>query len=256
MYRIRVVVTLLLHGDGLVKTVRFRKPRYIGDPINAVKILNDKEVDELVVLDISPDRHSREPNYLAIEDIVSEAFMPVAYGGGISTVDQIGTITRCGVEKCILCTAAHRTPELIDSAAERFGSQSTVVCIETKRRLWGKPRAFVNSGRELIDRPLSLYARELEQRGAGELFLYSIDRDGTYRGYDLDVLRSLASSVSIPVVACGGAGTLRHLREAVTVGNCAAVAAGSIFVYHGPRRAILITYPSQADLARFVYPPS
>ncbi len=205
MRRIRVIPTLLLNADGgLVKTVKFAKRTYIGDPINAVKIFNAREVDELVLLDIDATPLGRTPNFELIEDIVSEAFMPVAYGGGVTSIDEMASLFRCGLEKVIISSSVHRTPQLVNEAAARFGSQSVVVCIDVKKSWFGKyqvrsgPKSFTNV-------PPQDIARTAVTLGAGELIVHSMDRDGTYLGYDLELLRLVASKIEVPVIACGGA---------------------------------------------------
>ena len=247
MNRKRVIPVLLIDRDGgLVKTVRFGKRTYIGDPINAVRIFNDKEVDELVVLDIDAGKDNRAPNVRFIEDIVSEAFMPISYGGGISTVQQMRELNRAGAEKCILRTAALTHPELVEQAASEFGSQSVVACIDYKRNWLGNTTVASSSGNHK-QAPVAL-ASELVQRGAGELIVQSIDRDGTFQGYDIELLRSIVSAVRVPVVACGGAGSIQHLRSGIVEAGCDAVAAGSMFVYQAQHRGVLISYPGQQEL--------
>jgi cyclase len=243
MRRVRVIPTLLLNSSGgLVKTVRFTKRTYIGDPINAVKIFNDKKVDELVLLDIDATRENRLPAFNLIEDIVSEAFMPVGYGGGIKTVNDMARLFRSGVEKVVLSSAAVADLELIRKGADRFGSQSIVVCLDVRKGWWGRYNVTTRSGtRRHLGTPED-WAQKACLAGAGEVIIYSIDRDGTYRGYDLSLLVRINQAVEVPVVACGGAGSKEDFAAAVNVG-CDAVAAGSVFVYHGAQRGVLITYP-------------
>jgi imidazole glycerol-phosphate synthase subunit HisF len=242
MRRIRVIPTLLIQNGGLVKTVRFKKPTYVGDPINAVKIFNDKEVDEIVILDISAARDRTPPNLQMISDIAGEAFMPLGYGGGITTTDEIQTILRAGAEKVVLNTSALENPGLIAEAARRFGSQSVVVSIDVKRKLGGRYEVLTRGGAKRTGRDPVTVAREVEGLGAGEIFLTSIDREGTYEGYDLNLIEEVSRAVSVPVIACGGAASVDNLAAAVRAGASAA-AAGSMFVFHGPHRAVLINYP-------------
>jgi imidazole glycerol-phosphate synthase subunit HisF len=252
--RIRVIPTLLIDRDGrLVKTVRFGARTYIGDPINAVRIFNQKQVDELLLLDIDATRDGREPNYGVIEDIVSEAFMPVGYGGGVRSVDQIGTLLRLGLEKVVLSSAAFEMPALVTEAASRFGDQAIVVCLEVKRSLFGSYGVKTRSGSKDTGETPEAAAKGLVARGAGEIIVYSIDRDGTWQGYDVALLARVAAAVGVPVVACGGASGLADLRAAVADAGCSAVAAGSLFVYQGKGRGVLITYPSQQTLAAEVF---
>jgi cyclase len=252
MRRIRVIPTLLIQNGGLVKTVRFKDPTYVGDPINAVKIFNEKEVDEIIILDISSARERTAPELRMISDIAGEAFMPFGYGGGITTVDQIKAILRAGAEKVILNTVAVEIPGLITEVSRRFGSQSIVVSIDVKRKLGGKYEVLIRSGSAKTGMDPVTTAREAERLGAGELFLTSIDREGTYKGYDLDLIAIVSKAVSIPVVACGGATSVEDLSAAVKAG-ASAVAAGSMFVFHGPHRAVLITYPGQELLKDRLY---
>lgn len=249
MRRVRVIPTLLIDDDArLVKTVRFGARAYIGDPINAVRIFNQKEVDELVLLDIDASKSARPPAFAVIEDIVSEAFMPVAYGGGIRSMDDVATLFRSGIEKVVLSTSALETPELVTQIAERFGNQAVTVCLPVKTTLLGKHRVRIRGSQKDTGCTPESVAAEMIQRGAGEIIVYSIDRDGTYRGYDLALLRSVSRIASAPVVACGGAASLDDFRTAILDGGCAAVAAGSLFVYQGPKKGVLITYPTPEQL--------
>lgn len=249
MFKARVIPCLLLRNGGLVKTVKFQQPRYVGDPINAVRIFNDKEVDELAFLDISATPAGRGPNFELIASIVSEAFMPFAYGGGITTLEQIKQLFAIGVEKIILNTAASDDPSLVSRAADHAGSQSVVVSIDVRKSLMRKYSVSTRCGTtDLKVDPVS-YATTMESAGAGELLLTAVDRDGTMSGYDLPLVEAVCRAVSIPVIASGGAGSLAHLRDAIAHG-ASAVAAGSLFVFHGKHRAVLITYPEYAELKK------
>lgn len=247
MTRIRVIPVLLLARSGIVKTVKFEKPQYLGDPINAVRIFNEKRADELVLLDIEATAKGRV-DFDWVEDIVSEAFMPIAYGGGINSLSQCAELFKRGVEKIIVNTAAWVRPQLIAEAAERFGSQSVVVSIDVKQNFWKQSKAFVKGGKKdtKLD-PIEL-ARKCEKLGAGEIMLTSIDRDGTFAGYDVDLLRSVCPNVNIPVIANGGAGSIGDFEAAVTQAGCSAVAAGSMFVFSAKGEGVLISYPSEAEL--------
>jgi len=249
MIRPRVIPALLLKGQGLVKTVKFKDPKYLGDPINIVRIFNDKEVDELIFLDITATNEKRRPPFEALSKITSECFMPLGYGGGIRSLEDVRTLLGLGVEKVILNTAAAEMPELVTEAAAYAGSQAVVISIDVKRSLLGKYEVFTHSGLQGTGLDVVRHAQEMERRGAGELFVNSIDRDGTMQGYDLDLVRRVAQAVNIPVVACGGAGKVEHLAEAIRAGASAA-AAGSMFVFQGPLRGVLISYPSQEELRR------
>ncbi len=250
MARIRVIPVLLFKGNGLVKSVRFKKYQYVGDALNAVRIFNEKEVDELIFLDICATEQGREPNYGLIREVASECFMPLAYGGGIRDVDSITKVLRCGVEKICINTAAVESRELVRKAAETAGSQSVVVSIDVRKTMFGEHRVWTRGGQTATSLDPDYFAKKAEQEGAGELLVNSIDRDGTMTGYDLDLINKVTRSVSIPVVACGGAGSLEDMVAAVRIGGASAVAAGSLFVFHGKFRAVLISYPSQGSLER------
>lgn len=247
MLRTRVIPCLLLKGGGLVKTRKFDRPAYVGDPINAVRIFNDKEVDELVFLDIDACHNNLGPNYELIQDIASEAFMPFAYGGGIRNVEQALRLLALGVEKVILNTHAAQSPDLIAGIARAAGSQSVVVAIDVKRDFFGRQHVYTKGGTQRVSSDPVEYARRMEQAGAGELMLTAVDREGTRTGYDLPLIESVSRAVSIPLIANGGAGTLTHLRQAWHAG-ASAVAAGSMFVFHGKHDAVLITYPRYSEL--------
>ncbi len=247
MKRIRVIPALLIQDGGLVKSIKFKNHKYVGDPINAVKIFNEKEVDEIVLLDISATADKKAPNILAIKEIASEAFMPLGYGGGITKLEEIIELITAGVEKVILNTSAYENPKLVSDGAKYVGSQSVVVSMDVKKNIWGKYKVFVRNGTKNTDIDPLVYAKQMEQVGAGELLLNAIDRDGTFGGYDVDLIQSISSAVNIPVVAIGGAATLDDLVKAVRSG-ASAVSAGSMFVFQRPHRAVLISYPSQNKL--------
>jgi imidazole glycerol-phosphate synthase subunit HisF len=249
MLKTRVIPSLLLRGAGLVKTTGFRNPKYVGDPINAIKIFNDKEVDELVLLDVTASRIGKGPAFGTIENIASECFMPIAYGGGITSVEQIRRILGMGVEKIVLNTTALRDPQLLRESVREFGSQAVVVSIDVKRKLLGRYEVYAEGGTKPTGRDPAAYARQVEDLGAGEILLTAIDRDGTMKGYDLELISKVASVLGIPVIASGGAGSIADFGSASKQAGAAAVAAGAMFVFHGPHRAVLITYPNQAELA-------
>jgi cyclase len=243
----RFMPCLLLLSGSLVKTVQFKDPGYIGDPINAIRIYNELEVDELVFLDIMATVEGRRPPFEVLEEIASECFMPVAYGGGLRTIEDLGTVFRLGVEKVVINTEAIHQPEFVNAAARRFGSQSVVVSIDARRTKHGL-EVFTHGGRQATGKAPAQVARQMAEAGAGEIFLNSIDRDGTMQGYDLDLVRSVVDVVQVPVIACGGAGTVEHLGEAIKQGGAAAVAAGSMVVYFGRNRAVLINVPEKDEL--------
>ncbi len=243
----RVIPTLLLHKGGLVKSVKFKNYQYIGDPINTVRIFNDKEVDELAVIDIDATKENRGPNIEIVADIVSEAFMPISYGGGITTIEQIKDLLFNGVEKVILNKVATTNTALITKAASQFGNQSVVISIDVKKNIFGKKKIYTDNGTKALDKDIVTFAKEMENAGAGELLLNSIDKDGTYGGYDLELLQQVASSVSIPVIICGGASSINDLQSAITNG-ASAVAAGSMFIFQRPHNAVLISYINQSKM--------
>lgn len=249
MLKTRVIPALLLRGAGLVKTTAFKNPVYVGDPINAIRIFNEKEVDELVLLDIAASRTGRGPAFSTIESIASECFMPVAYGGGITTVEQVRRILGLGVEKVVINAAALANPQFVRAAADEFGSQAIVVSMDVKRKLLGRYEVYGDNGTRSTGHEPVAYARMMAELGAGEILLTAIDRDGTMKGYDIELVSKVASAVGIPVIASGGAGTIADFGVASKQGGAAAVAAGAMFVFHGPHRAVLITYPSHAELS-------
>ena len=247
MLTTRVIPCLLLKGTGLVKTIRFKDPKYVGDPINAVKILNDKEVDELIFLDITASREGKGPAFATIEDIASECFMPVAYGGGISTANEAQRIVAMGIEKIVLNTAALRTPALVTELSGRIGASSTVVAIDVKKDLLGRYRVYDAARQKTTGTSPVDHAQRMVAAGAGEIFINDVNRDGTGTGFDLELVGLITRAVDVPVIVCGGAGGLDDLRQARNAG-ASAVAAGSLFVYVGKHRAVMINYPPYAVL--------
>lgn len=248
MRRIRIIPVLLIQNGGLVKSIQFQKHTYLGDPINAVKIFNEKEVDEIIILDISASKERRAPNVRQIAEITGEAFMPLAYGGGISTEEQIKEILYEGAEKIVLNTCVFDSPELISRTSQRFGAQSIVVSIDVHKNWLGQYKVYRDNGTKNTGiNPIDL-AKKVVELGAGEIMLTSIDRDGTFKGYDLDLIKQVSDSVDVPVIACGGASEIADFQQAVSIGGASAVAAGSLFVFQRPHRAVLISYPSQHDL--------
>lgn len=240
---------LLLQGNGLVKTVGFKKPRYLGDPINAVRIFNDKEIDELLLLDISPCRTGSPINFELVEEIVSEAFVPVAYGGGIATIEDGRRLMSLGVEKLSINTAAVDRPDLIDELSAVYGASTVVVAIDVKKRR-KKYEVMTRGGEHGTGLDPVAWAREAQARGAGEILVNSIDADGEMSGYDLELVRLVAEALVVPVIACGGAATTADFRAATKEAHASACAAGSMFVYQGRHRAVLISFPTQDDLDR------
>jgi imidazole glycerol-phosphate synthase subunit HisF len=252
MRRTRIIPCLLLRDQALVKTVKFRDARYVGDPINAVRIFNEKEVDELVCLDISATPAGRRPSLELIATFADECFMPLCYGGGVRTLEDVQAILGSGVEKVALNSVAAEEPEFVRRATERFGGSSIVVSMDVKKGRFGGYEVLTHGGTRRTGFEPVTYAARMEALGAGELLLTSIDRDGTGEGYDIDLVRRVADAVSVPVVASGGAGRLEHLGEVASRGGASAAAAGSFFVFQGRHRAVLISYPTQEELAQVV----
>ncbi len=245
----RIIPCLLLRNNGLVKTIRFRDSTYIGDPVNTVKIFNEKEVDEIFFLDIDATRLKKEPPYELIQNIASECFMPFAYGGGIHSLNQIERIIKSGAEKIIINTRAFLEKNFLKEAVRQFGSSTIAVSVDVKREFLKGNIVYIKGGTQSTGENPVDYAKEIENSGAGEILINSIDRDGVMEGYDIELIRSISSSVKIPIIACGGAGRLSDFGSAVKQGGASAAAAGSFFVFHGKRRAVLITYPSYSEIS-------
>jgi imidazole glycerol-phosphate synthase subunit HisF len=248
MLRPRVIPCLLLKGSGFVKTTRFKDPIYLGDPINILRIFNEKEVDEVIILDILASKEKRGPNFQLIEQIVSEAFMPVCYGGGIASVDEIKKLLEIGVEKVSINTSALENIALIEKSSVKFGSQCIVASINIKKNLFNKH--FIYSETAQISKPTNIieWCKTLIAHGAGEIFINSVDYDGMMNGYDLNLLRTITSSVNVPVIACGGAGNGHHMKEAIHEARVSAVAAGSLFVFQGKHKGVLISYLNTKEI--------
>lgn len=246
MLRHRVIPVLLLDNNYLYKTIQFSSPEYLGDPINTIKIFNNKEVDEIAVLDISATKENKEPNYDLLEDLATEAFMPMAYGGGLKNLDQIQRVFSIGYEKVVLNTSLLTQPQLIRESVKKYGSQSIVASIDVIKKS-NQYLVVTHSGSRLNKINPVDFAKEIEKIGAGEIIINSIDKDGTMTGYDLELVKAVTEAVNIPVVASGGAGKLEDFKLAVDAG-ASAVAAGSFFVFYGRHRAVLITYPEYQEL--------
>ncbi len=243
----RVIPSLLLKDRGLVKTIQFKNPTYVGDPRNAVKIFNEKQVDELALLDIGATAGGRI-QWELIHEIVTEAFMPIAYGGGLRTVDECRRVLASGVEKVVINTQAVENPEFISAAAKALGSQSVVVSIDARADRKRRHEVYTHGGQRSARVDPVTHARRMEARGAGELLVASIDREGTMLGYDLDLLKAVSDSVDLPVIASGGARSVTDLAAAIHQGGASAAAAGSMFVFQGRHRAVLISFPSPEEL--------
>ena len=248
MYRPRIIPVLLLKNRGLVKSVKFKDYRYIGDPINAVRIFNDLKADELAFIDILATRENRTISIDFVKNVGEEANMPFSVGGGIRTLEDIGKIIKAGAEKVILNTIAGENPNFITQAADAFGSSTITVCIDVKKDLSGKNKVWIKAGTKAVNSDPVQYARQMEDRGAGEIIIQSIDRDGTMEGYDINLIKKIAGSVSIPVISLGGAGKWKDLIDLNALVSLNGLAAGSLFVYHGERRAVLVNYPEKKDI--------
>lgn len=248
MVHSRIIPCLLLRGRGFVKTTKFRDPVYLGDPINIVRIFNEKEVDEIAILDIEATPRGKAPAFGFLREIASECFMPLSYGGGIRSVEDARTLFRAGFEKVCLNTIAMENPSIIKEFSNLFGNQSIVVSIDVKKGWLGRYEVFTHSGTRATGLDPIKAACIAAENGAGEILLTSVDRDGTYQGYDLELVRRVTTEVNIPVIACGGASQASDLIEAIQTGDAAAAAAGSLFVFHGPHRAVLINVPSPEKL--------
>ena len=254
MFRPRIIPVLTLKGQGLVKTIKFdkKKARYIGDPINAVHLFNDFEADELIFLDITATLENRCISAELVKSIGEEAYMPFAVGGGITNIEQIHQLISAGAEKVVINTSCIKTPGLISEASRQFGNQSIVVAIDVKKNLLGKYKMFINDGSTQVDIDIEQHIEILEKVGAGELFINSIEKDGTMLGYDLELVKYISERVTIPVIACGGAGKLSDLSDVTKLGKASAAAAGSMFIYHGSRNAVLINYPDKNELLQIL----
>lgn len=253
MFRPRIIPVLLLRNQGLVKSIQFKNHRYIGDPINAVKLFNDLGADELAFLDILANRENRTISLEFVKRVGDEANMPFSVGGGIKSLKEIQSILRCGAEKVILNTIAAENPDFITEASNEFGSSTIVVSIDVKKTFWGKESSYIYSGAKATSLDPVLHAKRMEENGAGEIIINSIERDGTMNGYDISLVKRISESVRIPVVALGGAGNLSHMKVALDDGLASAMAAGSLFVYHGPRNAVLINYPTKEELSKLKF---
>jgi cyclase len=252
MLRTRVIPVLLLRGESLVKTVRFGRYVYVGDPCNTVRIFNELEVDELCVLDISATREGREPNLELLADMANECFMPLAYGGGIRSFAQAESLFKLGIEKVVLNTAAVESPAVVTEIARHYGSQAVVASIDVGRDLLGHARVRTRGGGHATALEPVAWAREAERLGAGEILLTSIEREGTWEGFDLELVRTVATAVGVPVIAHGGAGSLADVGRVVRDGGASAVALGSLVVFQKKGMGVLVNFPSESERAAFI----
>lgn len=240
----RVIPVLLLQDGGLVKTKQFSSPTYIGDPVNAIRIFNDKEVDELVFLDIDASKANRPPDFDLLAEIASECFMPLGYGGGVSSMEHVERLFKIGLEKIIFNSVSFKNPNLITEVSKSVGNQSVVVSIDVTTNWRGKKKLYSHSEKKHYDENIVEFAKKMESLGAGEIILNSVKRDGIMGGYDIELIKEVSNNISIPLVACGGAGSLRDIKSVINNGDASAAAAGSFFVFHGPHKAVLINYPN------------
>lgn len=248
MYRPRLIPCLLLDGQRFIKTTKFSTPAYIGDPINTVKIFNEKEVDEIIILDVQASKRNGTPNFNYVESLASECFMPLCYGGGVTSLYDAEKLIASGVEKISINTAALRLPSLLGQIARRYGIQSVVGSIDVKRHWLRGYRVFNSATGQLTDMDPVMWARRLASEGAGEILLTAVDRDGTMSGCDQVLAKSVSAAVSIPVTVCGGAASLADCKTVILSGGASAAAVGALFVYSGPHRAVLVNYPSPTKL--------
>jgi cyclase len=246
--RPRIIPCLLLDRTGFYKTTRFKNPVYLGDPINILKIFNEKSVDEIAILDIGATPAKRGPNFELLKDLAGECFMPLAYGGGITSVVEMKRLFQIGFEKVVLNSVLADNPGLLAEAAAVFGSQSVVACIDVKRTLFGGYEVVTAGGRRKTGRAPADWAQELASRGAGEIIVNSVDQDGTLAGYDLNLIKLVAGAVTVPVIASGGARSVQDFRDAVKQAHASACGAGAMFVFQGKHRAVLINVPSEQEL--------
>ena len=247
MLRPRIIPSLLLQDNGLVKTVNFKNPKYVGDPINAVKIFNEKEVDELAIFDIDATAKGQEPNYNLIERIANQSRMPLCYGGGVKTVEQAQKIFGLGIEKIALSSSVLQNPELITQIADRVGAQSVIVVLDVKKKLFGGYEVYTHNGKKATGINPFDFAEKAQQLGAGEIIINSIDQDGVMKGYDLTLIDKIREKISLPLTVLGGAGSLEDIAKVIEKHKIIGVAAGSLFVFKGVYKAVLINYPTKAE---------
>jgi len=250
MLKTRVIPCLQLIGDSLVKTIKFRNPSYIGDPINTVRIFNELEVDELCFLDIRATIEKRAPNIEVLQQIANECFMPLSYGGGIKDFETARTIMSIWFEKLVINTQSYYNPEFITQLSRHFGAQAVIASIDIKKNILGKYNVYVSDGSEKIEVQVIEYAKRLEKAGAGEILLTAMDKDGTWSGFDIEIIRKVSQAVSVPVIANGGAGNISHIEEAVKNGHASAVCLGSMIVYQQKGMGVLVNFPDKQELEK------
>jgi imidazole glycerol-phosphate synthase subunit HisF len=252
MLRPRIIPCLLVKDKGLVKTVNFKNPKYVGDPINAVRIFNEKEVDELMVIDIDATADNREPDYKMIENLAAECRMPLCYGGGVKTVEQAQRIFSLGVEKIAISSAAIENISLISDIAKVVGTQSVIVVIDVKKKLLGGYEVCTHNGKKKTGKDPVEFAKQVQKLGAGEIVVNSIDNDGVMKGFDFMIIDKIRQAVTIPMTVLGGAGSLEDISKVIEKYKIIGVSAGSLFVFKGVYKAVLINYPSKTDKAAMI----
>lgn len=248
MLRTRVIPTLLLKDEGLVKTVKFKNPKYIGDPINTVRIFNELEVDELLFLDILASPNKLSPQFKILTEIANECFMPLSYGGGIRDFDTAKLIFDIGFEKVVLNSITHENVDLVTKLSEHYGSQAIVASIDVKQNLWGKYEVWTNNGKKNTKKNPVEWAQRLEELGIGEILLTSIDKEGTWSGFDLNLVENLTKSIKVPLIANGGGGSIEHIADVVKKAKASAVGLGSMVVYQQKDMGVLVNFPNKSEL--------
>jgi cyclase len=247
MLRPRIIPSLLIHDKGLVKTVNFKNPKYVGDPINAVKIFNEKGVDELAIFDIDASALGKEPDYKLIENLALQSRMPLCYGGGVKTVQQAQKIFSLGIEKIAVSSAICQNPNLITDIANKVGSQSVIAVLDVKKKLLGGYEVYINNGKNATGIDALQFVEKLEALGAGEIIINSIDQDGMMKGYDVNLIDKVRQKITIPLTVLGGAGSIEDIKKVIKAHGIIGVAAGSLFVFKGKYKAVLINYPNKTE---------
>lgn len=248
MFKPRIIPVLLLKGNALVKSKAFKDYRYIGDPINAVKIFNDLKADELVFLDICATKENRTVSLEFVKNVGEEANMPFAVGGGIKSLEDIRKVIGAGAEKVVINSAAVENPDFILRASETYGSSTIVVCMDVKKNIFGDYKVWIKNGSKSTRYAPVDFAKLMEEKGVGEIIAQSIEQDGMMNGYDINLIKKISEAVSIPVISLGGAGNLKHMKQSYIEGYASGLAAGSMFVYHGPQNGVLINYPEKSEI--------
>jgi cyclase len=247
MIKPRVIPTLLLSNGRLVKTHKFKNAKYVGDPINAIKIFNEKEVDELIIIDIDASRTGKDPDYKLLEKISGECFMPVAYGGGINSIEKARKVFSLGFEKISLQSAVFNTPEFIRSLSKQFGVQSLILSVDIKLDIFGKPRIYNSSKSKILSENFLTFIKNLVKNGIGEVLLNFVDKDGTMSGPNIEIIKKISEAIDVPLIALGGVSSLSDIKSVILAG-ASAVSAGAFFVFQGPHKAVLISYPRLSEL--------